>query len=167
MILPLSLEFFSSAGKESAYNAGNPCSIPGLGRFPEEEHGYPLQDSCLENPHGRGAWQAAVHGVTKSWTWLGNLAHTHGLKKGVWLPRWQTVTLVLCPFSYSRTTFARIPFPAWFQIGVSHKRNCPETGKVEVKLHFILWKPVLGTRHRGSSRALSLTAGSLAGWSGI
>ena len=30
------------------------------------EHSYPLQYSCLENPMDRGAWQAAVHGVTKS-----------------------------------------------------------------------------------------------------
>ena len=35
--------------------------------FLEEENGNPLQNSCLENPMGRGAWQAIVHGVTKSW----------------------------------------------------------------------------------------------------
>ena len=28
-------------------------SIPGLGRSPGEGHGYPLQESCLENPHGQ------------------------------------------------------------------------------------------------------------------
>ena len=32
--------------------------------------GHPLQDSCLEDPMGRGAWWAAVHGVAKSWTQL-------------------------------------------------------------------------------------------------
>ena len=32
-----------------------------------EGHGYPLQYSCLENPIDRGAWQATVHGFTKSW----------------------------------------------------------------------------------------------------
>ena len=31
-----------------------------------------LQDSCLENPMNRGAWWATVHGVAKSWTWLGD-----------------------------------------------------------------------------------------------
>ena len=31
-------------------------------------NGTPLQYSCLENPMDRGAWWAAVHGVTKSWT---------------------------------------------------------------------------------------------------
>jgi len=45
-------------------------SIPGLGRSPGGGHGNPLQDSCLENPMDRGARQATVHGVTKSWTWL-------------------------------------------------------------------------------------------------
>ena len=38
-----------SAGKESAYNAGDLGSIPGLGRSPGEGKGYPLQDSCLKN----------------------------------------------------------------------------------------------------------------------
>ena len=44
-----------SDGKESACNAGNPGSIPGLGRSPEEGNGYSLQYSCLENPMGKEA----------------------------------------------------------------------------------------------------------------
>ena len=44
-------------------------SIPGSGRSPGGEHGSPLQYSCLENPMDRGAWQATVHGVTKSRAW--------------------------------------------------------------------------------------------------
>ena len=39
--------------KESACNAGDLGSIPGLGRSPGEGHGNPLQYSCLENPHGQ------------------------------------------------------------------------------------------------------------------
>ena len=54
-----------SDGKESAYNAGDPGSISGLGRSPEEENGYPLQYSCLENSMDRGAWHTTVHGVTE------------------------------------------------------------------------------------------------------
>ena len=42
------------AGKESACNAGDPGSIPGLERSPEG-HGYPLQYSCLEKSMDRGA----------------------------------------------------------------------------------------------------------------
>ena len=41
-------------------------SIPGLGKYPGEENGYPLQYSCLENSMDRGAWQVTVHRVTKS-----------------------------------------------------------------------------------------------------
>ena len=43
-----------------------------------EGNGNPLQCSCLENSMGGGAWQAAVHGVTESQTWL-NDQHTHKL----------------------------------------------------------------------------------------
>ena len=57
-----------SDGKEFACNAGDLGLIPGLGRSPEGGHGNPLQYFCLENPMDRGAWQATVHGVTKSWT---------------------------------------------------------------------------------------------------
>ena len=39
----------SSVGKESACNAGDPSSVPGLGRSPREGKGYPLQYSGLEN----------------------------------------------------------------------------------------------------------------------
>ena len=42
-----------SDGKESAYNAVDLGSIPGLGKSPGGEHGNPLQYSCLENPHGQ------------------------------------------------------------------------------------------------------------------
>ena len=55
-------------GKASAYNLGDPGSIPGLGRSPEEGNSNPLQYSCLENPMDRGPWCAIVHGVAKSQT---------------------------------------------------------------------------------------------------
>ena len=63
-----------SDSKESACNAGDPGSIPGLGRSPGEENGHPLQYSCLENLMDRGAWWATVHGVTKSQTGLKQLS---------------------------------------------------------------------------------------------
>ena len=58
----------SSNGKESAYNAGDLSSIPGLGRSPGEGNGYLLQYSCLENPIDRGTWWATIHEVAKSQT---------------------------------------------------------------------------------------------------
>ena len=45
-----------SNGKASAYNAGDPSSIPGLGRSSGEGNGNPLQYSCLENPMDREVW---------------------------------------------------------------------------------------------------------------
>ena len=54
-----------SAGKESACNVGDLGSIPGLGRYPGEGKGYPLQYSGLEN-----SMNYIVHGVAKSRTRL-------------------------------------------------------------------------------------------------
>ena len=65
-----------SEGQASVYNAGDPGSISGLGRSPGEGNGNLFQDYCLENPMDRGAWQATVHGVTKSWTRLSDFTFT-------------------------------------------------------------------------------------------
>ena len=54
-----------SESKESACNAGDLSFIPGSGKSPGEESGYPLQYSCLENTMNRGTWQTTVHGVAK------------------------------------------------------------------------------------------------------
>ena len=61
-----------SDSKASAYNAGDPGSIPGSGRSPGEGNGTLLQYSCLENPMDGGTWQTTVHGVAKSRTRLSN-----------------------------------------------------------------------------------------------
>ena len=55
----------SSIGKEFSHNAGDPGSIPGLGRCTGEGIGYPLQYSGLEN-----SMDCIVHGVAKSLTRL-------------------------------------------------------------------------------------------------
>ena len=54
-----------SAGKESACNAGDPGSIPGLGRSPGEGKGHPLQYSGLEN-----SMDCIVHGVARTHVYL-------------------------------------------------------------------------------------------------
>ena len=54
------------AVKNPPANAGNMGSPPGSARSPGGGHGNPLQYSCLENPMDQGAWQAAVHRVTKN-----------------------------------------------------------------------------------------------------
>ena len=64
-------------------NVGDTGSIPGSGRSPGKRIGYPLQYSCLENPMGRGALWATVHGAAKRWTQMSACAcvrtrtHTH------------------------------------------------------------------------------------------
>ena len=63
-----------SEDKESACNEGDQGSIPGSGRPPGKENGYPLQYSCLEKSMDRGAWWATVHGGHKG---SDTIAHRH------------------------------------------------------------------------------------------
>ena len=67
-----------SASQESACNARDLVSIPGLGRSPGERNSYPLQYSGLENSMDRRTWQAIVHGVIKSLTQLSDF-HFHDI----------------------------------------------------------------------------------------
>ena len=71
-------------------------SVTGSGRSPGGEHGNPLQFSCLENPIDRGAWQATVHRVTRSWTQVKQLSmharlddcpHFRCQSQNYWVPR--------------------------------------------------------------------------------
>ena len=70
----------SSFGKESACNAGDLGLIPELGRSPGGGNGNLLQYFCLENLMDRGAWQAVIHGTTKSWTRPSNYTTTNELE---------------------------------------------------------------------------------------
>ena len=71
-------------------------SIPGSRRFPGEGNGKPLQYSCLENSMDRGAWLAAVHGVTKSQIWLSTHAFCHSIH-----PCWLSVLYIAVCMWYS------------------------------------------------------------------
>ena len=55
-------------------DSGDSDSIPGSGKSPGVENGNPLQYSCLQNSMDRGAWQATVHRVAKSWKRLSDRA---------------------------------------------------------------------------------------------
>ena len=66
----------SSVGKESAFNAGDPGSIPRSERFPGEGKGYPLPYSGLEN-----SMDCIVHGIAKNQILLGN-SHSLTLRPG-------------------------------------------------------------------------------------
>ena len=70
--------FLGSAGKESTCNAGDPSSIPGLGRSAGEGTGYPFQYSGLEK-----SMDCRVHGIAKSQTQLSHF-HFISLHKASW-----------------------------------------------------------------------------------
>ena len=65
-----------------AGDARDACSILELGRSPGVGNGIPLQYSCLDNSIDRGAWQATVHGVTKSRTRLSDKKRIENLFLG-------------------------------------------------------------------------------------
>ena len=70
----VNLKFFqedfpgSSVVKNLPAIAGDVGSILGLGRSPEGRNGNPLQYSCQKTSMDRGAWQATIHGISKSQT---------------------------------------------------------------------------------------------------
>ena len=80
-----------SDSKASAYNSGDPDSVPGSGRSPAERKGNPLQYSCLENPMDRGSWWAIFHEVTKNWTRLS----TQGILKQ-WYQQHPALLITIC-----------------------------------------------------------------------
>ena len=86
----------SSVGKESACNAGDLGSIPGLGRSPGEGKGYPLQYSGLESSK-----DCVVHGVTKSQAQMSDFHFTSHLDDGVpgeWQCHWWVCHLHPAPW---------------------------------------------------------------------
>ena len=68
-----------SDGKESTFHAGDPGSVPELGRSPAEGNAYPLPYTCQENSRDRGAWWATDKGSqTVQHDWMTNIqSHTH------------------------------------------------------------------------------------------
>ena len=79
--------------KVSACNAGDLGLIPGSGRSPGEGNGNPLQYSCLDNPMGREALYATVHGVSKNWTCLSR----------EWKLNFNEISELQCNFYYNFT----------------------------------------------------------------
>ena len=73
-----------SDSKASAYNAGDPGSIPGWGRPPGEGNGTPLQYSCLENPMG---WRSVGSQREELRPWQRSWGRKLGIRKGVIKPQ--------------------------------------------------------------------------------
>ena len=130
---PCALSFpGGSESKESTYNAGDLGSIPGLGKSPGEGNGNPVQYSGLENSMDRGAWQATVQAVAKSW--MGPRDFHHHLCFGGEAPL--------------RTVFWPGESHGWRSLVGYSPRGCKESETTE-PLHFhFLWEGSL----RGSVR---------------
>ena len=79
--------------KESACSAGDLYLIPESGKSPGERNGNRLQYPCLETSMDRGAWQAIVHGVAKSWTWANWATITYSLLWWISWPRIRVMTV--------------------------------------------------------------------------
>ena len=79
------------AGQEATVRSGHgttDCFQIGKSSMSSGEgNGTPLQYSCLENPMDRGAWKAAVHGVTEAWTRLKRLSSSSSRLVIAFLPR--------------------------------------------------------------------------------
>ena len=107
-VLPLASGHFFACGnmaglpwwlssKESVCNAGDPGSIPRLGRSPGEGHGNPFQYSCLENPMDRGARRLSRCRVGHDW---GDLACMHA---------WQPNTSLHITYEVCEHLSAKLP----------------------------------------------------------
>ena len=99
----------------SACSAGDSGSILGSGRSPGEGNSNPLQYFCLENPTDRGAWQATVHGVVKSWIRLSNFTLIENIKKAflsllpvLWNSEFNWIYLYLSLLPFASLLFSAI-----------------------------------------------------------
>ena len=100
-----------SAGKESASNAGDLGSIPGLGRSPKEGKGYIIQYCGLEN-----FMDCTVHAVAKSRTQLRDF-HFHFQCQAHWKPLTDKICSLICNCSLQQLTFSEM-------IGLDEEQYC-------------------------------------------
>ena len=114
-----------SDSMKSAYKAGDPGSILGLGRSPVEGNGKPLQYSCLENPMDEGAWWAAICGVSQSRTRLKQLSSSSIIP---WRRKWQTTPVFLPGRSHGQ----------WSLVGCS-LWGCKESDMTEWLSTLYIW----------------------------
>ena len=107
-------------------NAGevrDTSSVPGLGKSPRGGNGNPFQYSCLENPLDRGVWCVAVHGVTKSWTWLSNYSRKTSASALLIMPKPLTVWITAnCRRFFKRWEY-QTTLPASWEICMQFKKQ--------------------------------------------
>ena len=101
--------------KNPSANEGDAGSVPGLGRSQVQGNGNPLQYFCLGNPMDSGAWQATVHGVSKSRTNLTTKQGVGGLDMFYCILSRLNFLLRLCssavPYRSASQIFCRFVFP--------------------------------------------------------
>ena len=114
--------------KSSAYNAGDPDSIPGSGRSLGEGNANSLQYSCLENPMDEGAWYATVHGVAKSRTPLSDFTFTFLIHEVSVNTKWNNVNKVLrshtIHFNFHECQLSLVVIPQGWTLLCSNLNNC-------------------------------------------
>ena len=115
----------SSVGKQSACNAGDPGSIPGLGRSPGEGNGYPLQYSGLKI-----STDCLVRGVSKGQTWLSDFQFSLSLKTAMLLDGWLLRIRFLLLLIYSFSTMLN-KLPLWCQLVIQKQLLFRETSVVQ------------------------------------
>ena len=138
--------------KESTCHPGDQGLIAGWGRSPREGNGYPLQYYCLENPMHRGAWQATVHEVAKSWTglWL-TLTNAQPRASGTLTQCFHRCfikqsVLLLTTFAEKKVLLTSLPLLSWTR-----------ASQMAPLGHEDLWLNPLGIRviHRKGARRLN------------
>ena len=142
-----------SDSKASAYNAGDPGSIPGSGRSPGEGNGNPLQYSCLETPMDGGAWWAIVHGVAKSQIRLSDFTFFSFFLICVYIcffpaENIQSPTALSSVQLLSRARLLATPWTAAHQgsLSITNSQNPPKPMSIESVMpsnHLILCCPLL------------------------
>ena len=146
-----------SDSKESASNAGDPGSIPGLGRYTGEGNSNPLQCSCLENSMDRGAWQTMglqrvrYDWATNTFTFTSHLE----LHLSCWLPivachEFLSVTEI-CIFFFLTKTSSSFFSPLLEESTTGTEPMNSHSDWVEILFYFLLcfviWKSRKNSEH--------------------
>ena len=128
-----------SGGKESACNAGDLASIPGLERSPGGRHGNPLQYSCLENPHGQKSLVGYIPWGRKEMDMTERLSTAWYITTATTQEQWRT--------SQQASNSQSLPSAAMFQslLGAVRSYYLKETRNSDfyIKTHYFkYWQPI-------------------------
>ena len=137
----------------NAKDAGEEGSIFGSRRSPGEGNGNPLQYSCLGNSMDRGSWQAIVHGVVKSQTWLSahTHTHTHTVFKTYCVPATFTRYLAISTFKHLllRNIPLKVQQQCTYELITNYHQRQPQRRRNALNRKAMVWRqPWLGLLSR-------------------